>query len=357
MHRYVIREICKEMYHAGSKATRDCAEILLRKDFQPIDMYNYQGKTGIGDKLKKRVQLIRLLKIKSKSIVVIPHPMYIGALYIEMLKIVKVLKRIKIIFVIHDLESLRGMFKEQEFVFGFLDDAMLKFGDVFIAHNEKMKQYLVEERKISENKIVVLGLFDYLSEKRNLYKERKVENIEIVIAGNLSPQKSGYIYKLRESNTELKFSLYGLNYEQANTQIKNWNYKGVFPPSELVSVLQGDYGLVWDGDELASCVGSTGDYLKYNNPHKASLYIAAELPVVIWNESALADYVIAKKIGIGIDSLERLEETINAVSREEYMQMKENIKIIAKKVRNGEFFEEAYEKAESKVRSYYANKN
>lgn len=96
-----------------------------------------------------------------------------------------------------------------------------------------------------------------------------------MIAGNLSPEKSRYLYKLRKLDMDLKFDLYGLNYEQVDFQKENWNYKGVFSPEELVSVLQGDYGLVWDGDELLSCSGSTGEYLKYNNPHKVSLYIAA----------------------------------------------------------------------------------
>lgn len=145
MHKYFIHEDCKEMYHAGPKATRDCEEILLRNGFQQINMHNYREEKGISAKIRKRLELLKLLVFKPKSLVMVPHPMYIGALYIEMLKIVKCLRKIKIIFVIHDLESLRGMYKVH--AFDFLDNEMVKIGDVFIAHNEKMKEYLVKKRK------------------------------------------------------------------------------------------------------------------------------------------------------------------------------------------------------------------
>lgn len=349
MRRYIIHEGSKEAYHAGSKATKDCEDILLRRGFRKIDICNYQDETGIWIKVKKRLQLIKLAKVKRNSIMVVQHPMYIGSAYMRMLKIIKQLKKIKFIFVIHDLESLRGLFSEYTSLYQFLDEMMFQIGDAFIAHNEKMKEYLVKERKVDKNKIIILELFDYLAGEKKDKHKRYNKNVEIVIAGNLSPEKSKYIYKLKELNTSLHFSLYGLNYDSMSLDAENWTYKGVFPPTELVDVLHGSYGLIWDGDDLMTCTGNTGNYLKYNNPHKISLYIAAEIPIIIWKQAALAEYVTAKGIGIAIDNLAELELAVGAVSKEAYKQMKENLKGIAKKIREGYFLDTAYEKAEIKV--------
>ena len=98
-----------------------------------------------------------------------------------------------------------------------------------------------------------------------------------------------------------------------------------------------------------TCTGNIGNYLKYNNPHKISLYIAAEIPIIIWKQAALAEYVTAKGIGIAIDNLAELELAVGAVSKEAYKQMKENLKGIAKKIRERYFLDTAYEKAEIKV--------
>ena len=352
MKKYIIHEAGKEAYHAGSKATRDCEEILLREDFRRIDICNYQEESGFWIKVKKRLQLIQLIRIKRKSIVVVQHPMYIGTTYMRALKIIHCLKRVKSIFVIHDLESLRKMFQDYKDLYEKLDNMMFQIGDVFIVHNARMKDYLIRDRLVDEKKLVVLGLFDYLADKTDEERNGEIERErrEIAIAGNLSPEKCGYLYLLCKKDMSLNFNLYGLNYDAANVQSRSLNYKGAFPPEKLPSVLKGDYGLVWDGNEMISCAGNIGNYLRYNNPHKVSLYIAAEIPVIIWKQAALAEYITGNKIGIAIESLEDLETAIYAVSPDEYAQMKKNIKVIAERVRKGDFFAKAYQTAEQKVK-------
>ena len=38
------------------------------------------------------------------------------------------------------------------------------------------------------------------------------------------------------------------------------------------------------------------DYLRINNPHKTSLYLACGIPIITWNKAAIAQYV-RKKLG------------------------------------------------------------
>ena len=107
-----------------------------------------------------------------------------------------------------------------------------------------------------------------------------------MIAGNLRRHKAEYVYRLPDSQ---KFNLYGVGYEKQNKN--NICYHGSFDPDELPFVLEGSFGLVWDGDSAETCSGVYGQYLKVNNPHKCSLYLATGLPVIVWKESTVARIV------------------------------------------------------------------
>ena len=75
--------------------------------------------------------------------------------------------------------------------------------------------------------------------------------------------------------------------------------------------------------------------MKYNNPHKLSLYIAAGLPVVVWEKAAIADFVKKYNIGIIVKSLLDLDKEINSLSEEQYEEFKQNILVLQKNVTNG----------------------
>ena len=66
----------------------------------------------------------------------------------------------------------------------------------------------------------------------------------------------------------------------------------------------------------------TGKYLKINNPHKLSLYLAVGLPVVIWDEAAEAEFVLKENVGFTVKSLYDLPEKLEAVSDNDYQIMK-----------------------------------
>ena len=96
--------------------------------------------------------------------------------------------------------------------------------------------------------------------------------------------------------------------------------------------------MVWDGAVAETCGGNTGEYLRYNNPHKASLYLSSGIPVIIWKESAIADFVLSHKAGIAVSSLFELEDAIRAVSAEEYAEMQSNAAKLSEKLRSGYYF-------------------
>lgn len=249
-------------------------------------------------------------------------------------------KNIKVILLIHDIDSIRfpdDRIKQESHEAVFWD-----LSDVIIAHNESMKKYL-QERRVNK-KIVCLGIFDYLTQNTEKEISENTGN-EVVIAGNLDGNKTAYLMRLREIK-DVKFNLYGPGYTDRMGG-ENISYRGVYPPEELPEKIEGSWGLVWDGSETDTCAGGYGNYLRYNNPHKISFYISIGMPVIIWKEAALAKFVTDNGIGLVIDSLEEIAEKQKSVKPEEYRMIRKQVQDLSQKVKSGYFLKTALEKSVS----------
>ena len=148
--------------------------------------------------------------------------------------------------------------------------------------------------------------------------------------------------------SNVQFNLFGANY---TSKLCDYNifYFGAFLPNDLIQNLQGKYGLVWDGDTIETCSGGKGEYLRINNPHKLSLYLAIGLPVIIWDAAAEADFVLKEHVGITVKSLYELSDKLSKVSDSDYENMKHNAQIVGARLRNGEYMTKAIKKAEEKI--------
>lgn len=71
--------------------------------------------------------------------------------------------------------------------------------------------------------------------------------------------------------------------------------------------------------------GSFGDYLRYNSPHKSSLYLAAGLPVIVWSGPVLASFVREQGVGVVVGSLFEAQKTLAAIGLNEYAGLLENV--------------------------------
>ena len=252
-------------------------------------------------------------------------------------------KGVNVILFIHDLQYIRFATNKdfplkRKIRLKMEEISCLKAANKIIAHNAQMRDYLIN-LGIEPLKIIVLKIFDYLIPN---YSPRIISNNEhaLIVAGNLNKNKAGYLYKIDNS---IALNLYGIGYEVQERQ--NIHYYGTYLPDELPKHLVGKFGLVWDGDNAESCTGSYGEYLKLNNPHKASLYLAAGIPVVIWDKAALSDFVNEEKCGICIDSLKTSNNILSKISDEKYSEMKENALRVGKLMRKGYFLETAIKAA------------
>ncbi len=241
---------------------------------------------------------------------------------------------VRIIALIHDMDWLRTEKKRfrTKFRLKILRNALCYF-DTAIVHNEAMAR-TVEDIPV---KTVCLGIFDYLNEETEF--GRRGRELPVVIAGNLSEEKAGYSYRLPDC---AEWNLYGPYYRADASHI---HYFGAFPSAELPFVLEGSFGLVWDGDTVEGCSGSWGNYLRYNNPYKTSLYLACGLPVIIWKEAALAPFILGRDCGIAVGSLSEIGQILSDMSDERYQTLRENAVRVGALLREGDFTKRALKNA------------
>lgn len=349
MNKYYINAIINEENDGGKKARTDINKILQKHGYKEI-FIPYITKTKHIFKLIRGIfNTILLFIIPHNSILVyqVPHSRFI--VFDKIILKVQALRNIYLVVIIHDIESLRKIYirNSKQSIW---EQKIYEKCDVLICHNEIMKKYLVS-RGIKAKKIMPINIFDYIVQ--NNFETNYLGNKNIVsIAGNLTYIRNAYIYKLSELNTNnIEFKLYGfgIDFSLFNKDIK---YYGSFSPSEIVSKLTDGWGLVWEGQSLNECSGVTGEYTHYINQHKVSLYLVSGLPIIIWTNAGLADFVKDNGLGICISSLNEMEQAINAVSSAQYAQIKKNVEQIAYQLRNGHYTSNVIKKAE-----YYIHEN
>ena len=349
---YYICEGEKEgKYNASSKARNDAEKILEKNGYEKyfVNTKKYVQK----NKIKKIIKLFGYLnhyfvwnkEVKSFSkddTVVIQYPLLNTTInFKNILK--KLTQKTNTIVLIHDMDSLRYRPEAQGKILCERirreDQGILNEAGKVIAHNEEMAKKLIEYGVKKEN-LISLNIFDYLYD--NEIKNHGKFNKKIIIAGNLSPEKSKYIANLKNVEN-VNFNLYGVGYIDDNAS--NVTYKGSFLPEDLLENLDGQFGLVWDGESVEGCIGGFGEYLKYNNPHKASMFVSANIPIIIWKEAALAKYIEENDIGYTIEKLSDIEVLLKRITEEEYNNKINNIKKLSKKLRSGDNLELALSKA------------
>jgi hypothetical protein len=321
---------------AASKAVLDCNVIFSKYGYQDYNLvFNEED-----SKVKYYFTIISALVkffflIKRNSVVAIQYPM-LNNIFKHFIKAARQ-KNVKFFCVIHDIESLRLGGKDQHAVKQ--EASNLNYYDNIIVHNDSMLSWLRE--KGVTKPMIPLGVFDYILSKKPVSNSSTFSRT-IAFAGNLT--KSAFVYQLTNLST-WNFKLYGPNYKSESVKGTNISWGGEFTPEEVVFELKGDFGLIWDGSSIEKCDDVLGNYLRYNNPHKFSLYLAAGLPVIAPADSAIGKLIKEKNIGVLVNSLNDLQQF--QLSQQEFDRMKYNCIQLSQQVTTGAFFSKALEKAEA----------
>lgn len=314
-------------FHAGSKISADLSAIMEQMGHE----YRYFPYIRINRNLRRLIYpffpVKYALSFHRGDEVVIQYPFDMDHAAVRtMLKMAAPLLRlrgVKSTAIIIDLESVRwnsGTDLTE-------DLEMLNLFQKVTVHSPEMKQMLIDAGYKGE--IVVMGLFDYLVSAP--YTGERHNSGDICFAGNLG--KSGFVGKLNDVDGDVRFNLYGKGFPEglASDKVRSC---GVVSPDD-VSVFEGSWGLVWDGDEVSEFSGSLARYMRFNAPHKASLYVSAHLPLIAPSGTAVGNEVLRRGIGITVDSLNDISSRISAVSDAEYDRMLAELDVFAKELNGG----------------------
>lgn len=337
---YIITEDRGEQLNAGSKVYDDNRKIITDRGVKEIRLKvkSYSSYNFVVRKFLRFLECLenirKICQITPKnSIVIVQHPFYIFS-FIVLLKFWSTLvgKKLKFLLIIIDVESARfpDVCKFTKF-----EKRIILTASYIVSHNPKMSKY-IETKFLYKGPISNIYVFDYLIDTVGLPKNTAILHTlstKIAFAGNLS--KSDFIYKLGALKDNITFNLYGKKIPDMKFPAC-CHYSGCYSPDKLPLELDASFGLVWDGDSIDTCTGNLGEYLRYNNPHKFSLYIASEMPVIVWKESAVAEFVEKHNIGFTVKSLHEIYDRIIKMNDFEYSQMVSNIKVLSKKIRHGE---------------------
>lgn len=314
--RYYITEAgFEKLQNAGILRVHN-QEFLRRLGFKEIGLYS--SGTFINRIKSWLAMLAWSFKTKQQDLVLFHFPVL--SIKNRMLFKLMTKRGIPAAVIIVDIDGLRDK-----------DDALLKkelallnqFSWI-IAHNNAMKNLL--EEKLPSKNILSIGLFDYCAKEERAMITR---SNTICFAGNI--EKSTFIYALKD----VDINIYGLGFDTTMAS-ENLHYRGAFDAATLPGKLEGNYGLVWDGKDIHEC----DPYLRFNNPHKLSLYLAAGLPVIVWSDSALAPLVMEKKIGITVNSLADLKTMIDMVTPAAYLHMQQNAAAIGILLNKGHYLQQ-----------------
>ena len=325
--------------NAGSKARNDAEAVLRTMGCQPFEHLEEQPHIAKWRKFLKKASLryqkkLLHLRVFGGHRLVLQYPFYCDRITIRFLR--RLVRQNRTILVVHDVDTLRsfGAASVAE------ELAVFRSAAVLIVHNAQMAAAL-RARGI-DTPMVELGVFDYLLDAPYPARDRRLAP-SVAFAGNL--QKSRFLHADGFQDLPLDVHLYGNGFSPAELSGERIHYHGAFPSDRIPYELDGSFGLIWDGDSLGSCTGAFGQYLKYNDPHKLSLYIASGLPVITWRQAAIAKFIEERGIGFAVEALTEIPEKIASLTETDYDAYRTHLRALQQDVCQGAFMRRALARA------------
>ncbi|MBQ6496933.1 MAG: hypothetical protein IJI74_07180 [Firmicutes bacterium] len=297
------------------KVRRDIEEVLRSMGFGEVEM---SGIVSMGlssfRKIRRRFAFLQEGDMLFFQFPLKTNPVVLRRLFQGLSK-----RGIEITVIVHDLNS----FIEK-------DASICKCCDNVIVNNEKTAMELIRN-KMEAGRILPMKCLDFLipdsiSGSCGEFGLKK----PVVVAGKLSREEAGYVYHLPDN---CRFNLYGDGYE--GTADEHVKFGGNYRPDEIPFMIVGSFGLVWDGPSPMTCLGIAGKNMKHTNPQQLSLYLASGMPVIVWSESAAADFVIQNGCGFTVSSLSEIGYRIRSMSEKTYQKMKISAEDIGIPMRDG----------------------
>ena len=330
--KYYLRQYADLHFPHGGIGYVDLETILDQQGYLPVELSPaHQKNSSVVQRLFNALRWISRLGKGSTLVFIFPVYARMNRLLLRL----AARKKIHLICILADIDGVKDgsdslLKKELKF---------LKRFNSFIVHNAVMRQWL--ESVFPSSDVAELAFFDYLAEP---VEHQRTPSPVIAFAGNLG--KSGFLHKLDNlvtTSPELRFILYGPALPEPIRGFPNCLFKGIVDPRLLPGLIEGSFGLVWDGDGLAEPEGSLGVYMGLISQHKLSLYILSGLPVIIHSKAAMATFIQQHHLGLLVSDLHEIMGKIKALPEESYQLMRSNMIPLAAKIGRGECLRSALE--------------
>lgn len=316
---------------AAGKARFDLEETLIQDmGFRQLSLGLFNDPKDIDEHINGVTNAV-----KTGDIIFLQFPQFTSVLFMKALieKVTHVFGA-KVVAYVHDILPWRDPWNyNEESRADFFKALSLCQG--LIVHNEVMRDKIKEEFKhygYSNNHLYIPHkIWGYRANRMTFDWKRQWEqfpNMSIDYAGNLDVAQ--FLNDLPEN---ININVFGD--EKSIVSKPNIHLFGNIDSEAITHVLKGDFGLVWKSTTYPYITGTYGEYEKVNSPHKISMYLAADLPVIVASQSAMAEYVKENNIGVVIDSLDELPKIPERLTQEQYGEMMFNVNRIGKLVREG----------------------
>lgn len=329
---YYISKNYRHLGSGGDKAKTDIEAILSANGFINAGLPQGRSKNAVKAYFTTLLSVHKgVSKLKKDDVLVLQYPL---KKYYDFVVSMAEKRGAKVITLIHDL----GCFRRKKLT---VEEEIRRLNRSYalVVHSPAMLQWLRDHGVTT--RMVILGMWDYLSDSRPDYSTlAPAPRPRLVFAGNISSSANGWIYRLGENDPDVDLILYGGGFDNSQ-KTPNIINMGFVESDTLISSAQGDWGVVWYGSSLDEGAGPLGDYLKYNAPHKTSLYLRAVLPVIIWEKAALAPIVTQLGVGVAVPTLRDISKQLENVTPEQYADMRRNVAAVSEKLATGHFFTQA----------------
>ncbi|WP_087843046.1 hypothetical protein, partial [Lactiplantibacillus plantarum] len=222
-----------------------------------------------------------------------------------------------------DINSLRGLDNTLE-----KDIELLNQFDV-ITLPSKLAREVLTNAGLKVPVVIQKDPFDFLTNTPINYP---TFSHTVNYAGNISFTKAGFLGNIKD----VYMHIFGSNLDF--TLPKNLEYMGQFDNDTLISKLNTGYGLLWDSDGTGNTTFKT--YEKYNWQYKLSLYLASGIIPIADTNSNVGTWLKNNNCGLTLGILEELDSTIIAISKSQYEQLQDNIRIQQHRLREGYYTKE-----------------
>ncbi|MBS9336366.1 sugar transferase [Fructobacillus papyrifericola] len=322
---YLTQTIEPWMPAGALKAKADVANIAQGAGWQrlPIERYN---DVRFPAALRQEKINYFLTGIGLGDVLVHQFPTYMSKDFEKEFQAAVQSRGAKYVLFIHDFEPLR-LQRDDTWEWALAEQA-----DLIVVHSDAMAAALQKEGV--QTPTITLGLFDYLGPAPT-----SLPTFSTVLNYAGTWQKAPWL----KSYQGPALKLFGSRPKrwQEVTLPASVDWVGAFSPEDIPLAFQSGFGLLWDSDYEEKLFQS---YTKVNAPHKASLYLKAGLPLIVWSKSYLADLVRTEEIGLTIDNLADLNEKLATLTKSEYETYQKNLLVLKDRVESGFYTRTALDK-------------